>query len=199
MVKKNLKYLLLGSGGLDSTTLLHEKAIDITHVLHFNYGQSNYKSEQKALDYFTDKLGKFLITQDLKFNNVKSALLGHAGYSYGLLARNYFFVLNAVHTAVEYGLDRIYMGLYENSDYSDCSDVAFRMMRSLVIHGSEGKVDLELPYAKIDKYKIYQKALELGVDVDKTHSCYHEVTCGRCPACMTLNEVKTTVEKLREK
>lgn len=196
MKPREKKGLLLFSGGLDSTVVLHEYDHSITHVLHINYGQSNFKPERAAVEHFANLRNKMLVTLDTSMPFVKSALLGHAGYSYEVPWRNLLFVMHGTNVAIKYGLDTLYTGIYEDDSYYDTTDKGIRMLRAEVIANSSGKVDLATPYKNIDKYEIFAKAKNLGIDYEKTHSCFYEKVCGKCPSCLTRADVVKTIEAL---
>lgn len=197
MLPKIKKGVLLCSGGLDSVILLHEYKDYISHVLHINYNQNNYKSERNSVEYFCEKLNKFLLSYSFNIPFIKSGLLVNgSGYSYELKARNLLFSIFGMYAALEYNLEAVYMGVYIDDNYFDTTERGVRLLQAEVLANSGGKVTLELPYLKLDKYLIYKKGLELGVELDKTHTCFYESVCGVCPACNLRKDVENTVKVL---
>ena len=82
--------VIIVSGGLDSITLLYEKADDIALAISFDYGQNHSKNELPLAEYHCKKLGIPHITIPLKFMNVylKSSLLeGSEAIPEGIMKR----------------------------------------------------------------------------------------------------------------
>jgi len=111
-------------------------------------------------------------------------------------ARNTIFLSFALAYAEVIGADRIYIGVnaLDYSGYPDCRPEfisGFEKLANLATKaGVEGTSTLriEAPLLQMTKADIVRKAVELGVDLSLTHSCYDPdpsgKPCGRCDSCV---------------
>ena len=111
-------------------------------------------------------------------------------------ARNTIFLSYAMAWAEVLGCGDIFIGVnaIDYSGYPDCRPEfidAFERMANLATKaGVEGKTHLRVhtPLAKLNKAGIVRLAVETGVDLALTHSCYDPDTngrpCGRCDSCL---------------
>lgn len=111
-------------------------------------------------------------------------------------ARNTIFLSFALAYAEVIGSSHIYIGVnaIDYSGYPDCRPEfieAYERMANLATKaGVEGRTALriETPLIRMTKADIVKKAIELGVDLSLTHSCYdpdaNGRACGRCDACI---------------
>lgn len=82
--------------------------------------------------------------------------------------------------------------------YPDCSPEFNEAVNKVTMISSENHVKQESPFIKINKGQVLQKAIELGVPLEHTFSCYepiikdgYAVECGRCATCL---DVKKALE-----
>jgi 7-cyano-7-deazaguanine synthase len=89
------------------------------------------------------------------------------------MTRNLRVVLTAVHAG-------------DHAVYPDCRPEFVAAMASAFDCGTDGEVGLEAPYAHLTKADIARRALELGVPIDMTWSCYAggSEPCTQCGACI---------------
>jgi 7-cyano-7-deazaguanine synthase len=111
-------------------------------------------------------------------------------------ARNTIFLSFALAYAEVIGAERIYIGVnaLDYSGYPDCRPEfisAFEKLANLATKaGVEGTSTLrvEAPLLHMTKAEIVRKAVELGVDLALTHSCYDPDPsgnpCGHCDSCV---------------
>lgn len=111
-------------------------------------------------------------------------------------ARNTIFLSFALAYAEVVAADRIYIGVnaLDYSGYPDCRPEFIRAFENLANlatkAGVEGtsKLRVEAPLLHMSKADIVRKAVELGVDLSLTHSCYDPDAsgkpCGRCDSCI---------------
>lgn len=110
-------------------------------------------------------------------------------------ARNTIFLSFALAYAEVTGSSYIFLGVnaIDYSGYPDCRPEfieAFERMANLATKtGVEGhtRIRIETPLLRMGKADIVRKAVELGVDLSLTHSCYdpdaNGQACGRCDSC----------------
>lgn len=201
---------MLLSGGLDSaTTLAMAKAEGYAlYALTVTYGQ-RHGIEVKA----AKRIGEALGVREHKIINVEldklggSALTGVAEipkdrYDIGaeipatyVPARNAVLLSIALGYAEVVGSKDIFIGVnaVDYSGYPDCRPqfiLAYETMARVGTKaGVEGvKIRIHAPLIQLSKARIIQRAIELGLDIGMTHSCYDPgpggEACGRCDSCI---------------
>ena len=212
MVNKMKRAVVLLSGGIDSTTTL---AIAIaegyeTYGLSFEYGQ-RHQIETKAARRVANSLGAkehrlakidlrifggSALTDEIdvpKQRSEKEIALG-IPVTY-VPARNTIFLSHALALAEVIGASDIFLGVnaIDYSGYPDCRPEfieAFENLANLATKaGVEGRrFQIHTPLIKSSKAEIIRKAIELGVDLSLTHSCYDPspegLACGGCDSCL---------------
>ncbi len=194
--------VLVYSGGMDSTTLLHECKDRIALCVSFNYGS---KHNERELVYAQDNcrsLGMRHQTVALPFVNelFRSNLLMSGGaipegdYSKKNLKstivpfRNGIMLSIAAGLAESNGLSFIMMANHksDHEGYPDCRPTFVEAMHLAIFEGSGRLVSLLAPYTNLDKREIALRARSLGVDLSRSWSCYKggELHCGICSTCL---------------
>jgi 7-cyano-7-deazaguanine synthase len=204
--------VVLLSGGIDSTTTL---AIAIAegceaYALSFDYGQ-RHQIETEAARRVADSLG----TKEHRIAKIDlrafggSALTGHIDVpkkrseteiAHGIPvtyvpARNTVFLAYALAWAEVIPANDIFLGVnaIDYSGYPDCRPEfieAFETLANLATKaGVEGRrFHIHTPLIKLSKAEIIRKAVEFGVDLSLTHSCYDPspegFACGECDSCL---------------
>ena len=204
--------VVLLSGGIDSTATL---AIAIAegheaYALSFDYGQ-RHQIEIEAARRVAYSLGAKehrIAKIDLRVFG-GSALTDAIGVpkqrseteiAYGIPityvpARNTIFLAYALAWAEVLSANDIFLGVnaIDYSGYPDCRTefiAAFEKMANLGTKaGVEGRCfQIHTPLIKFSKAEIIRKAVELGVDLSLTHSCYDPTSeglaCGECDSCL---------------
>jgi 7-cyano-7-deazaguanine synthase len=201
------------SGGLDSTTCLAIARCRglKCHCLSFDYGQ-RHSIELDAARRVAHSLG----AEELRVVKIDLRAFGGSALTDSIEvpkdrdatqtereipvtyvpARNTIFLSFALAYAEVIGADRIYIGVnaLDYSGYPDCRPEfisAFEKLANLATKaGVEGTSNLrvEAPLLHMTKADIVRKAVELGVDLSLTHSCYDPdpsgKPCGRCDSCV---------------
>jgi 7-cyano-7-deazaguanine synthase len=204
--------VVLLSGGIDSTTTL---AIAIAegyevYALSFDYGQ-RHQIETEAARRIADSLGanehrvakidlrifgSSALTDDIDVPKKRSDTEIANGIPVTYVpARNTIFLAYALGWAEVIPASDISLGVnaIDYSGYPDCRPEfieAFETMANLGTKaGMEGKhFQIHTPLIKFSKAEIIRKAVELGVDLSLTHSCYDPspqgLACGQCDSCL---------------
>ncbi len=201
------KAVVLVSGGLDSTTVLaiaKSKGFDC-YTLSFDYGQ-RHRVELQAANSLAKSMGvEAHKTVKLDLRTIGgSALTDDAievpeHLSDGIPvtyvpARNTVFLSIALGWAEVIGAHDIFIGVnaVDYSGYPDCRPdyiAAYEAMANLATKmGVEGQtLKIQTPLIDLTKADIIKKGIELGVDYQKTVSCYQAdddgKACGRCDSC----------------
>ena len=201
------KAIVLLSGGLDSSTAA---AIAISEgytliALSYRYGQ-RHERELLSAQTVAQKLGiiqHFVVDVNLAQWG-GSALTDEAvvvptdGLKPGEIpstyvpGRNTVFIAIALSLAEAKGAEAIYLGInaVDYSGYPDCRPEylsAYQQLADLSSKvGLEGKAPrLVAPLVTDSKANIVRRALQLGVPIESTWSCYQggEEPCGLCDSC----------------
>ena len=204
--------VVLVSGGIDSTTTLAIAIADgyEAYALSFDYGQ-RHQIETKAARRVAKSLGAKdhrLTKIDLRIfggsaltSNVdvpkkrSETEIGHGIPITYVPARNTIFLAYALAWAEVIQARDIFLGVnaIDYSGYPDCRPEFIKAFEHLANLGTKAGVEgrrfqIHTPLIKFSKAEIIRKAVELGVDLSLTHSCYdptHEgLACGGCDSCL---------------
>jgi 7-cyano-7-deazaguanine synthase len=200
------------SGGLDSTTTL---AIAIAngyevYALSFDYGQ-RHKIEIDAARRVAKSLGakkhrvakidmrifgRSALTGDIDVPKKRSETeIGRGIPITYVPGRNTIFLSYALALAETIGSTDIFIGAnaIDYSGYPDCRPEFITAFETLANLGTKAGVEgagfcIHTPLIKFSKAEIVRKALELGIDLSLTHSCYDPspegLACGECDSCL---------------
>lgn len=201
------KAIVLLSGGLDSATSAAQAIADGYEViaLSFHYGQRHEREVQAAR-----QVAKLLGIKEHFVTDVNLAAWGASaltqatinvpteGVKPGVIpstyvpGRNTVFIAIALSLAEAKGAEAIYLGInaVDYSGYPDCRPeylAAYQQLAELSSKvGIEGKAPkLVAPLVMDSKADIVRRALQLGVPIPETWSCYlgEELPCGLCDSC----------------
>jgi 7-cyano-7-deazaguanine synthase len=204
--------VVLLSGGIDSTTTL---AIAIAegceaYALSFDYGQRHQIETQAALrvaeslgarQHRVAKIdlrvfGGSALTDALDVPKQRSEIqIAHGIPVTYVPARNTIFLAYALAWAEVIPASDIFLGVnaIDYSGYPDCRPEFIEAFETLANLGTKAGVEgrrfqVHTPLIKLSKAEIIRKAVELGVDLSLTHSCYHPtpegLACGECDSCL---------------
>lgn len=194
--------LLILSGGMDSTTMLHEFKNSIGLAVNFNYGALQNAREAQCARRQCAMLGIELIEIDLAFMGkyFDSALLRSAedvpegSYADANMTstvvpfRNGIMLSIAAGLAESRGLKRVMMANHggDHAVYPDCRPGFVDAMNAAIKAGTYAGIELRAPYTGLTKADIARRGKELGVDYSLTYSCYKggEKHCGKCATCI---------------
>jgi len=204
--------VVLVSGGIDSTTTL---AIAIAggyeaYALSFDYGQRHQIETQaarrvaKSLGAKEHRIAKIdlrvfggsALTDDLDVPKQRSEteIAQDIPITY-VPARNTIFLAYAIACAEVIPANDIFLGVnaIDYSGYPDCRPEFIEAFETLANLGTKTGVEgrrfqIHAPLIKSSKAEIIRKAVELGIDLSLTHSCYDPtpegLACGECDSCL---------------
>ena len=204
--------VVLLSGGIDSTTTL---AIAITegyeaYALSFDYGQRHQiemepaRRVAKSLGARQHRVAKIdlrifggsALTNDIDVPKQRSEIeIAHGIPVTYVPARNTIFLAYALAWAEVIQASDIFLGVnaIDYSGYPDCRPEFIEAFETLANLGTKAGVEgrrfqIHTPLIKFSKAEIIRKAIELGVDLSLTHSCYDPtpegLACGECDSCL---------------
>ena len=207
----NKKALILFSGGLDSTTVLHHaitKGYDcISLTIDYNQRHSyEIESSQKYLKNL--KLKGYVFKIDLtqiggsaltdNAINVPTEMNIGIPVTY-VPARNTIFLSIASAYAEKMGIDQIFIGVnqIDYSGYPDCRPDFIDSFKTTINLGTKTGVDgkqlkINTPLINMSKKDIIKYGHDMGIDYSQTVSCYqldnNGNACGHCDACKLRKE-----------
>ncbi len=201
------KAIVLLSGGLDSATsaaIALESGYDLI-ALSFRYGQRHSRELTASIELVKDlEISEHFILDVNLGSWGGSALTDNQiavptqGIDPNIIpityvpGRNTVFIALALSLAEAKDAQAIYLGInaVDYSGYPDCRPeylAAFERLANLSSKaGLEGKApQLVAPLLTLSKTDIVKKAIELGVPIAKTWSCYQgdSSPCGVCDSC----------------
>jgi 7-cyano-7-deazaguanine synthase len=189
------------SGGLDSATCLALRCADTPPpvALSITYGQPNTMELASAVQ-LASYYGCELIRTTIDLPWASTPLVADSGSApadqprprHYVPARNLVLLSIAMAVAESRDLDRIYLGTNaDDGRYPDTTAAfieAFSAAASVgVQRAHDGRpIAVRTPLAGITKAGVVRLALEIGVPIDLTWSCYGagRQTCGVCGACV---------------
>jgi 7-cyano-7-deazaguanine synthase len=204
--------VVLLSGGIDSTTTL---AIAIrerydSYAISFEYGQ-RHQIETEAARRVAKSLGAkehrvakidlrvfggSALTDNINVPKQRSETeIAHGVPVTYVPARNTIFLSYALAWAEVISAGDIFLGVnaIDYSGYPDCRPEFIEAFENLANLGTKAGVEgrrfqIHTPLIKFSKAEIIRKAVELGVDLSLTHSCYDPtpggLACGECDSCL---------------
>lgn len=190
------------SGGMDSTTLLHEYKDRIALAVTFDYGSKHNAREIECARINCRMLDIEHLVIPLEFMGryFKSSLLiggedipeGHYEdenmKSTVVPFRNGIMLSIAAGLAESRGLRKVMLANHggDHAIYPDCRPGFVEAMSKAIQEGTYEGVTIFAPYTNITKSDIARKGKSLGVDYSLTYSCYKggERHCGKCGTCV---------------
>ena len=194
------------SGGMDSTTMLHDYASRIALAVAFDYGSNHNAREIECARYNCDRLGIELVEVKMDFIGrlFNSSLLSGADAipegnyddenmrSTVVPFRNGIMLAAAAGLAESRGLSTIMLANHagDHAIYPDCRPGFVDAMSRAISEGTYDHITIFAPYTSWTKTQIAARGAELGVDFAHTYSCYKggEKHCGRCGTCCERRE-----------
>lgn len=191
------------SGGMDSATCAYiakQEGYEII-ALHFDYNQRTMEKEKECFNQICDELGvlkreildvSFIskiganALTDKSLEIPKSGITNEIPITY-VPFRNGIFLSIAAAVAERDECEAIFIGVVEedSSGYPDCSEEFINSMENSINFGRVKKSVIKMPLVHLSKADIVKKAIELGVCLEKTWSCYErsDFACGVCDSC----------------
>lgn len=194
------------SGGMDSTTLLHEYKERIALAVSFDYGANHNARELECAAQNCRLLGieHIIIPLDFMGKYFESSLLSGAeaipeGHyedenmkSTVVPFRNGIMLSIACGMAESRHLSKVMIANHggDHAIYPDCRDSFIEAMSLAMKNGTYDGIEIFAPYTNISKTDIARHGAAAGVDYALTYSCYKggEKHCGKCGTCVERQE-----------
>jgi 7-cyano-7-deazaguanine synthase len=204
--------VVLLSGGIDSTTTLGIAIAERyeAYVLSFDYSQRHQIETEAAR-----RVAKSLGAKEHRVAKIDLRIFGGSALTDAVdvpkqrsekeiergipvtyvPARNTVFLAYALAWAEVISASDIFLGVnaIDYSGYPDCRPEFIEAFENLANLGTKAGVEgrrfqIHTPLIKFSKAEIIRKAVELGVDLSLTHSCYDPspegLACGECDSCL---------------
>lgn len=199
------KAVCIISGGMDSALsayIAKKEGYEIIG-LHFNYGQ---RTQDKELECYKKLIGELNAVNsyelDLDFFKQigasslvdESLTVPTQGVKPGVPNtyvpfRNGIFLSIAAAIAEKEAAQALFIGVVaqDSSGYPDCTHEFIQKQEAAINEGTkeETKLQIKMPLVHLSKAQIVKEALNLGVALEYTWSCYKEQdkACGVCDSC----------------
>ena len=207
--------VVLLSGGLDSTTLLHyvvrRLAVPEIHAVSFRYGQRHkrelemaawqaaaagvHRHEEVDLSAFAALVrdGSALLDGSSPVPDLDSIEPAQRDQPPTYVPhRNMVLLSLAAAYAEAREVSHVFYGAQAQDRYGywDCTVDFVDRINDLLRLNRRAPVIVHAPFAGMRKAKILEIGQELGVDYTRTWSCYRgaDVPCGTCPTCVERRE-----------
>ncbi|HOQ88800.1 MAG TPA: 7-cyano-7-deazaguanine synthase QueC [Candidatus Hydrogenedentes bacterium] len=202
--------LVLVSGGIDSTVLLHKLARErgggFLTALAFDYGQrhtrelecARWQAEQVGaafrivrLDFFGELVreGTALVKGGKEVPDLKDLSDQNRSQPPTYVPNRNMVLLSIAAAAAEsMGITEIYYGAQAQDEYGywDCTPKFVERLNTVLSLNRRQPVTVHAPLVRHSKLDNVRLGLELGVDFSRTWSCYRGAlpACGTCPTCV---------------
>ncbi len=198
--------IIILSGGMDSTTLMHQQKDRIALAVTFDYGSNHNAREIECARWQCDLLGIEHIVIPLKFMGEyfeSSLLSGAEAIPEGHYAaenmkstvvpfRNGIMLAVACGLAESRNLKHVMLANHggDHAIYPDCRGGFVDAMSQAMSEGTYDHIDIIAPFTNITKNEIAILGKNLGVDFHHTYSCYKggATHCGKCGTCVERKE-----------
>jgi 7-cyano-7-deazaguanine synthase len=195
----NKKCVVILSGGPDSVTCLYwakAEGYDV-NAITFDYGQKA-KIEIETAKKITNELGiphKVIDLSNLKeiYEGVTSlvdeSMKITSDFSDSIIVpfRNGIFMAVTVAYTIGIEANTIFYGAHADDEpfYPDCRRDFYEAFEKAARLGTDKNIVIYSPFSDIPKSGILKIAVELGVPLELTWSCYLNgpVHCGKCESC----------------
>lgn len=206
------KAVVLLSGGLDSTTLLHylknKPACPALYALTFDYGQKHFARELACarwqinhldvrehlvidISFFAGFIGKSssLTSPSIPVPDYAAIKPGERDQPPTYVPnRNMILISLACAHAEALKAGFVFYAAQQQDYYGywDCTDEFISGINSVLKLNHRNPVALRAPFTSFKKSKVLKIGLALGVNYAHTWSCYrgHAKACGKCPSCV---------------
>ena len=173
--------LLILSGGMDSTTMLHEFKDSIALAVNFSYGANQNAREAECARKQCALLGGADAIPEGSYadSNMSATVVPF---------RNGIMLAIAAGLAESRGLKAVMLANHggDHAVYPDCRPAFVEAMNNAIAAGTYAGITLRAPYTGISKKEIARRGKALGVDYSLTYSCYKGGAhhCGKCATCI---------------
>jgi len=193
------KAVVILSGGPDSATAAYwakSQGFDV-HAVTFDYGQKARVEIERAREIAGALGAQHKVIDISSLSEIYEGVTSLVDmdmevteeFSDPIIVpfRNGVFIAVTVAYAVGVDASHIFYGAHASDElfYPDCRREFYEAFQEAARLGTEKEIVIRSPFSYTPKSGILQKAVELGVPLDRTWSCYLDgpVHCGGCESC----------------
>lgn len=202
------KALVILSGGMDSSILLHYVAKELKYdgvfAITFNYGQRIIREVECArfqaqavnvkehkiinMDFFRDISTMSALTNaSLSIPKARDDIGNAQPLSY-VPFRNLLLLTTAAGWAESLGAQDLYYGAVQTDDFSgywDCTSLFLSKVNETFNLNRKNSIKVNAPFMSFSKDLVVKKGIDLKVNFKQTHTCYEgtDPACGECVSC----------------
>ena len=202
------KALVILSGGMDSSILLHYVAKELKYnevfAITFNYGQRIIREVECArfqaqavnvkehkiinMDFFRDISTMSALTNaSLSIPKARDDIGNAQPLSY-VPFRNLLLLTTAAGWAESLGAQDLYYGAVQTDDFSgywDCTSLFLNKVNETFNLNRKNSIKVNAPFMSYSKDLVVKKGIDLKIDFKQTHTCYEgtDPACGECVSC----------------
>jgi 7-cyano-7-deazaguanine synthase len=200
--------VVLLSGGMDSVTALYHVAAErfVTAAISFDYGAKHNARELPEAAWHASKLGVRHVVIPLNFmaEHFHSSLLkngaeipkGH--YEEESMRQTVVPFRNGIMLSIAAGFAEsceagalvVAAHAGDHAIYPDCRETFMAAMANAISEGTYAHIEVLRPFIALNKAQIAARGAVLGVDYERTWSCYvgGAIHCGECGTCVERRE-----------
>jgi 7-cyano-7-deazaguanine synthase len=183
-MKDNKKVLVLFSGGIDSSSVIHYYKILGFKIygLFINYGQKAYQKEREAVK----KLSSYFSIETI-YINLQTNFTDSNGVIQG---RNYYFISSALMN-LPFHKGLISLGIHKGTMFPDCSSYFIQKNQEIINLYHNGNVLIDCPFINMHKQDIIYYFQNTNIPFEYTYSCENgsEQPCDNCIKCFELKKM----------
>lgn len=203
--------VVLLSGGVDSTTLLHyvkkKLGVETVCALSVVYGQKHVREIEmakwqaravQAAEHRIVDISQFaglvagasaLTDGDISVPDMADIAVGDRDQPMTYVPnRNMMMLSIAAAYAESRGAQAVYYGAQAQDEYGywDCTIDFVSKINDVLALNRRNAVRVFAPFAGISKAEVVKTGIEMGIDYEHTWTCYRggETPCGECPSCV---------------
>ena len=202
------KALVILSGGMDSSILLHHVAkelkYDEVYAITFNYGQRIIreiecaKFQAKACNVKEHKIVDMDFFRDIStmsaLTNINLAIpkarddIGNAQPLSYVPFRNLLLLTTAAGWAESLGVSDLHYGAVQTDDFSgywDTTSLFLNKVNDVYNLNRKNSIKVNAPFMSYSKDLVVKIGIDLQVNFRQTHTCYEGTNpaCGECVSC----------------
>jgi 7-cyano-7-deazaguanine synthase len=178
--------VLLLSGGIESSTLLHDQGGEDLRAVFIDYGQRAARQERRAVTVQCVRVHAHLTILDMAAVGGAFRAGQTQKWHVPLPHRNLVALSLGLSYAAQVAASRLYLAVNREDTLAYASASRPFLERFQRLAQTLGDIELATPYIGLTKADVIRRGRALGIDYALTYSCLlgRARHCGRCPQCL---------------